>query len=130
MTCDFTYIETKGEVTGFKFDETSKKMVITGTTLPKLAVQPTDQCSPIAVEADCKLDTSCTWANNACSKVVVETCGSLKSNALCSALSVCFWKTNSCSLDTCQNKGTSSDCSADNTCIWENEKCSKNQCKL
>ena len=31
MTCDFTYVENKGEVTGFKFDETTKKMVITGT---------------------------------------------------------------------------------------------------
>jgi hypothetical protein len=37
MTCDFIYVEPKGEVTGFAFDQSSKTLVITGTDLPLLA---------------------------------------------------------------------------------------------
>lgn len=37
VTCDFTYMETVGEVSSFTFDEPSKKVVITGTNLPTKA---------------------------------------------------------------------------------------------
>ena len=93
MTCDFTYIETKGLVTDWKFDEASKKMVISGNQLPLLAVKSVDTCSPITVEADCTADTSCTWANDACSKVVIDTCTTMKTKSLCAVVSTCFWKT-------------------------------------
>lgn len=33
LTCDFTYTEPVGEVESFTFDETTKKLVITGTNL-------------------------------------------------------------------------------------------------
>jgi hypothetical protein len=34
LTCDFTYLEPVGEITSFTFDETTSKLVITGTELP------------------------------------------------------------------------------------------------
>lgn len=33
LTCDFNYLEPVGELTSFTFDETTKKLVITGTNL-------------------------------------------------------------------------------------------------
>ena len=33
-TCDFTYTEPTGEITAATYDKTSKKLVITGTSLP------------------------------------------------------------------------------------------------
>lgn len=36
MTCDFKYIEPVGEVTDFTFDESTKKLVITGVALPSV----------------------------------------------------------------------------------------------
>ena len=35
-TCDFNYIEPVGEVTDFTFDESTKKLVITGVALPSV----------------------------------------------------------------------------------------------
>ena len=37
MTCDFTYTDPLGEVTGVVYDQTTKKLTITGTNLPGLA---------------------------------------------------------------------------------------------
>jgi hypothetical protein len=34
LTCDFTYLEPVGEITAFTYDETTKKLVMTGTKLP------------------------------------------------------------------------------------------------
>lgn len=36
LTCDFTYILPEGEVTAFTFDESSKKLVLTGTNMPSV----------------------------------------------------------------------------------------------
>lgn len=35
LSCDFSYIQNVGEITSFQFTESTKKLVITGTDLPK-----------------------------------------------------------------------------------------------
>jgi len=40
MTCDFTYVQAKGEITAATFDPVTKKLVITGTDLPTLVPPP------------------------------------------------------------------------------------------
>jgi hypothetical protein len=37
LTCGFTYVEAVGEITSFTFDESTKKLVMTGVDLPTLA---------------------------------------------------------------------------------------------
>lgn len=66
MTCDFTYIEPAGEITGVTYDKTSKKLVITGTSLPS-TLAPVDNCPTHATEVLCTADTTCAWASLACS---------------------------------------------------------------
>jgi hypothetical protein len=36
LTCDFTYILPEGEITAFTYDESTKKLVLTGTNLPSV----------------------------------------------------------------------------------------------
>ena len=36
MTCDFTYVAPVGEVTSFTFDQSTSKLVLTGTELPSV----------------------------------------------------------------------------------------------
>ena len=36
MTCDYTYVKPVGEITGITYDDTSRKLVITGVDLPTL----------------------------------------------------------------------------------------------
>ena len=36
MTCDYTYVEPVGEITGATYDDTSRKLIITGVNLPTL----------------------------------------------------------------------------------------------
>jgi hypothetical protein len=70
MTCDFTYTEPHGEITGVTYDKASKKLTITGTNLPGKAVAatPVDTCKALATETLCTADTSCAWTNAACAK--------------------------------------------------------------
>jgi len=69
MTCDFTYTEPSGEITGVTYDKTSKKLVITGTSLPgKAATAVTTGCDAHKTESVCTADTTCAWANAACAK--------------------------------------------------------------
>jgi len=36
MTCDYTYSDSKGEVTAVSYDKSTKKLVIEGVDLPEL----------------------------------------------------------------------------------------------
>lgn len=70
MTCDFTYTEPTGEITGATYDKATKKLVITGTNLPGKAapVVVADTCPAHSTETLCTADTTCAWANSACAK--------------------------------------------------------------
>ena len=69
MTCDFTYTEPTGEITGVTYDKASKKLVITGTDLPiKALAAAAAGCTSHTTETPCTADATCAWANGACAK--------------------------------------------------------------
>ena len=61
LTCDFSYIVPDGEVSAFTFDETTKKLVITGTNLPS-AISDIDKVE--FALSDCTIDEATLSATN------------------------------------------------------------------
>jgi hypothetical protein len=74
MTCDFTYIEPVGEIKSFTYDETTKKVVITGEALPEsltLIGSVEFAKSPCTVD-----DSTLTSTTVECTLDLPPTCGS------------------------------------------------------
>ena len=61
LTCDFTYIEPVGEVSSFTFTEATKKVVLTGLSIPINAV---DIKSVTFAKANCIVDSATLTATN------------------------------------------------------------------
>ena len=138
MTCDFTYTEPTGEITGVTYDKTTKKVVITGTNLPgKTApVVSEDKCPTHGTETLCTADTTCSWANNACAKksgrrlLNEDACNAHADNTACSAASTCLWDTTAskCNTDSCSAHSFDSVCKADSKCHWSGSACATDGC--
>ena len=73
LTCGFTYIEAVGEITSFTFDESTKKLVITGVDLPSVIENITSVQYALSY---CTVDPSSVSATNIeCTLNQDPTCG-------------------------------------------------------
>lgn len=73
MTCGFTYVAPVGEVTSFTFDQSTSKLVLTGTELPSMI---TDIDKVEFALSRCSVDESTLSATNLeCTLVQEPTCG-------------------------------------------------------
>lgn len=73
LTCDFTYIQPVGEVTAFTFDQSTSKLVLTGTDMPSL-IGDIDKVE--FALSKCTIDESTISATNLeCTLVQEPTCG-------------------------------------------------------
>jgi hypothetical protein len=72
LACDFTYIANKGEVTAFTFDESTKKLVLTGIDMPT----GDDIESVVFAQSTCTVDTAVSTATSiTCTLDRNPTCG-------------------------------------------------------
>ena len=73
LTCDFTYVPPVGEVTAFTFDQSTSKLVLTGTDMPSMV---TDIDKVEFALSSCLIDESTLSATNLeCTLVKEPTCG-------------------------------------------------------
>ena len=73
LTCDFTYVLPVGEVTAFTFDQSTSKLVLTGTDMPSL-IADIDKVE--FALSPCLIDESTLSTTNLeCTLVKEPTCG-------------------------------------------------------